>query len=175
MNGEENKVRWKLWAEAVRLWVPIVVSVSAISLTVFQAMSTRRHARLSVQPRLDWSVSVGMGGEVTYALVNDGFGPAILQRLDLQLDGETVGPDGPATCAEIDRRLGREGDAWDTRCFDMEGDFVLRAGDTVVIYASQRAEGAPGLDQPLGPEEYLRLKPVGRYCSFYDDCWDLGP
>lgn len=173
--NEGDPVRWKLYAEAFRLWVPIIVSLCAITLTVFQAMSTRRHARLSVQPRLDWSVSVGAGGEVTYSLVNNGFGPAVLQHLDLALDGETVGPDGPATCAEIDRRLTREGDAWDTGCFDMEGDYVLRAGDGVVVYASRRAEGAPGLAQPLGPEEYLRLRPAGRYCSFYDDCWDLAP
>jgi hypothetical protein len=170
-----NQVRWRLRAEAFRLWVPIVVSLCAISLTVFQAMSTRRHARLSVQPRLDWSVVVGPAGEVSYALVNDGFGPAILKRLDLELDGETVGPDGPATCAEIDRRLGREGDAWDTRCFDMVGDFVLRAGDSVAIYASERAAGAQGLDSPLGPEAYLRLTPAGSYCSFYDECWELTP
>ena len=161
MDDPENQVRWKLWAEAFRLWVPIIVSLSAISLTVFQAMHTRRHARLSVQPRLDWSVAVGRTGDLTYSLVNDGFGPAVLKRLDLEIDGATVGPDGPATCAEIDRRLGREGDAWDTRCFDMEGEFVLRAGDTVVIYASERAAGAPGLDAPPAPEDYLRLSPRG--------------
>jgi hypothetical protein len=40
--------RWKLWAEAVRLWVPIVVSLCAIGLTVFQARATMRHMRLSV-------------------------------------------------------------------------------------------------------------------------------
>ena len=49
-------MRWKLWAEAFRLWVPILVSLCAICLTVFQAMSTRRHTRLSVQPRLDWRI-----------------------------------------------------------------------------------------------------------------------
>jgi hypothetical protein len=31
-------VRWKLWAEAFRAWFPIVISVCAISLTIFQAM-----------------------------------------------------------------------------------------------------------------------------------------
>ncbi|MFO1210602.1 MAG: hypothetical protein U1E40_15495 [Amaricoccus sp.] len=166
-------VRWKLWAEAFRLWLPVVISLCAISLTVFQAMSTRRHARISVQPRLDWSIDAGLNGEVTYGLVNDGLGPAILKNLDLRLDGTHVGPDGPATCTEIDRRLGRDPGQWRTACFDMEGDFVIRAGDRVVVYSSQRAPGAAGLDHPLGPEEYLRLTASGTYCSFYDECWQL--
>ena len=50
---------------------------------------------------------------------------------------------------------------------------MLRPGDRVTVYASSKAEGAPGLDRPLGPEEYLRLTAVGRYCSFYGDCWPL--
>ena len=168
-------VRWKLLAEAVRAWLPIVVSVCAISLTIFQAYSTRRHARLSVQPRLDWTVNLGPDGGIAYRLVNVGFGPAILQELQLALDGEVVGSDGPATCAEVDRRLGREGDAWDTACFDMEGEYVIRAGDRVVVYESRRAAAAPAPAEgaPLGPEDYLRLKPDGRYCSFYDECWAL--
>jgi hypothetical protein len=173
MNG--NPARWKLLAEAVRLWIPIVFSLCAISLTIFQAMATRRHARLSVQPRLEWSIVTGPAGEVTYSLVNNGFGPALLRSLSLVVDGAIVGEDGPATCAEIDRRLGREGEAWDTACFDMEGEFVVRAGDALVVYGSRRAEGADGLAEPLGPEQYLRLAASGRYCSFYEQCWDLAP
>lgn len=168
-------VRWKLFAEAVRAWLPIVVSLCAISLTVFQAYSTRRHTRLSVQPRLDWTVNLGPDGGIAYRLANVGFGPAILRELQLELDGEVVGSDGPATCAEVDRRLGREGDAWDTACFDMEGEFVLRAGDSVVVYESRRAATAPAPSgaAPLGPDDYLRLMPAGRYCSFYEECWAL--
>jgi len=168
-----NEVRWKLYAEGVRTWLPLVISVCAISLTIYQAYNTRRHTRLSVQPRLDWSVEIDGDGQVTYGLVNNGFGPALLTELTLLVDGAPVGPDGPATCAEIDRLLGREGDAWDTNCFDMEGEFVLRPADRVTVYASRKTEGAPGLDRPLAPEEYLRVTAEGRYCSFYEECWPL--
>jgi hypothetical protein len=170
-----NEVRWRLVAEAVRTWLPLIISTCAISLTIYQAYNTRRHTRLSVQPRLDWTVNLQGDGGIAYSLTNDGFGPAILKQLNVKLDGEVVGPDGPATCAAIDRRLGREGDAWDTGCFDMEGDFVIRAGNSVVVYRSQRAAGrpVPAEAAPLGPEEYLRLMPEGSYCSFYNDCWEL--
>jgi hypothetical protein len=100
-----DRVRWKQLAEAARTWLPIVVSLCAISLTIFQAYSTRRHARLSVQPRLDWTANLGPDGGIIHRLLNVGFGPAILDELQLALDGKVVGPDGPATFAEIDRRL----------------------------------------------------------------------
>ena len=168
-----NEVRWKLYAEAVRTWLPLVISACVISLTIYQSYNTRRHTRLSVQPRLDWTIDVTPDGGITYSLLNNGFGPAILRSLNLRLDGEVVGPDGPATCGEIDRRLGRGGDAWDTGCFDMEGDFVIRPGNGVVVYASRPTAAAPVGAKPVGPEDYLRLTPEGRYCSFYEDCWTL--
>ena len=72
-----NEVRWRLYAEAVRTWLPIIISLCAISLTIYQAYTTRRHTRLSVQPRLGWR-SIDDRRRDTYSLVNDGFGPAIL-------------------------------------------------------------------------------------------------
>lgn len=173
MEPGEERTRFKLYAEAFRAWVPIVVSLCAISLTVFQAASTRRHARLSVQPRLGWSIDVSPDGTVRYGLVNEGLGPAIITSLALTVDGKEVGPDGPATCAAVDRLIGREGPVWDTHCFDMIEDYVLRAGDSVMVYASQLAAGATGVDAPLGPETYLRVRAKVRYCSFYEDCWTL--
>jgi hypothetical protein len=164
--------RWKFRAEAVRLWVPIVVSLCAIGLTVFQARATMRHMRLSVQPRLAWNIAVARHGEIGYSLRNDGFGPAVLQSLTLELDGRPVGPDGPETCAKLDAALGRGAPLWETHCFDMEGDYVIRAGDTVLVYGSRVAPGAEA-DAEVTPEQYLRVTPAGTYCSFYDECWEL--
>ena len=74
----EGPVRWKLYAEAFRLWFPLVISLCAISLTVFQAMSTRRHARLSVQPRIEWRISEdAVPGILELSLANVGFGPLV--------------------------------------------------------------------------------------------------
>ena len=167
----DRQAQWRLYAESVRTWLPIVLSLCAISLTVFQAYSTRRHTRLSVQPRLEWRVSAGQDGALAYRIDNDGFGPAILKELRLDLDGAPVGSDGPATCAEIDRRLGRGAPDWETGCFDMDGDFVIRAGAGVTVYTSRPKSAAA---QGQGPAvDYLRLTPMARYCSFYEDCWPL--
>lgn len=169
----EPNVRWRLYAEAFRLWLPIIVSLCAISLTVYQAMATRHHQRLSVQPRLDWNIDVTRDGDVTYSLVNSGVGPAVLKALDLTVDGATVGPDGPATCLAVDAALGRGAPDWDTRCFDMVDDFVIRPGDSVLVYSSQRTADSAAVRQRVPPDEYLRVGVSGRYCSFYEDCWPL--
>ena len=171
--GRMDPTRWRLYAEAFRLWVPILVSLCAISLTIFQAMATRHHQRLSVQPRLDWNIEAGREGDIAYSLVNNGVGPAVLKSLILTVDGKPVGPDGPATCAAVDAAIGRGLPDWDTGCFDMVEDFVIRAGTSVVVYASRRATGLPAEPLRVPPEEYLRLGVVGRYCSFYEDCWEL--
>lgn len=173
MDFRPDRTRVTLFLEAFRTWVPIIVSLCAISLTVFQAVQSRRHTRLSVQPRVDWTIQIDDEGDIDYSLVNNGFGPAILTRLDLRIDGVVVGPDGLETCARISAMLGRDPALWKTSCFDMEGDLVIRAGDRVRIYGSNRLPGNPGLGRPVTRDDYARLTPVGRYCSFYDDCWTL--
>ena len=54
----------------------VVISLCAISLTVYQAMATRRHQRLGVQPRLEVNVAASRDGGLVSKLVNNGFGPA---------------------------------------------------------------------------------------------------
>ena len=49
-------VRWKLYLEAMRAWIPIVISICAISFTIYQGILSRRHTKLSVQPRVDWRI-----------------------------------------------------------------------------------------------------------------------
>lgn len=171
-----DPTRWKLKAEAFRLWLPVVVSLCAISLTIYQAAATRRHQRLSVEPRLEVKISVASDGSLVYALANNGFGPAVLKDITLTLDGAPVGPDGLPTCAKIDAALSRSAPEWDTSCFDKEGDFIIPAGDTETIYASRRAPEANGPDADQArraAEEYLRVGMTGTYCSFYDECFRL--
>lgn len=175
MNPQQDP-RWKLVAEAVRIWLPVVISVCAISLTVFQAISTRRHTRLSVQPRVDWRIEQdALTGTVVLSLVNVGFGPALINDLAFVIDGEPIPATGPEACAEIDRRVERAEDArWDMACFTHQGDYVLRPGESAIIYASRPAPAHAGLDHSAALIDYRRFGATGRYCSFYEDCWTIG-
>jgi hypothetical protein len=167
--------RWKLYAEVFRAWVPIIISVCAICLTVFQAMSTRRHARLSVQPRLDWRIEQdSTAGTIKLSLVNVGFGPALMREVALIVDGDRIPTSGTAACNEIDRRLGRDGDAWDTACITISGEYVLRPGDSVLLYGNRPAPNLANDDHDQDSIDYRRLGAEALYCSFYEECWRLG-
>jgi hypothetical protein len=168
-----DATRWRLFLEAVRIWLPVVISVCAISLTIYQAAANRRHQRLSVQPRLELNVAVSRDGGFVYTLVNHGFGPGILREVGFTLDGAPIGPDGPATCARLDAALGRGAPDWETSCFDKEGDFIIPAGDEVTVYGSRWSKEAAPADPPTAPVEYLRVRMTGTYCSFYEDCFTL--
>jgi hypothetical protein len=166
--------RWKLWAEAFRLWIPVVISLCAISLTIFQAMSTRRHARLSVQPRIDWRIEMDAAtGQITLSLVNVGFGPGVVSGVAVVVDGEPIPATGTDACLEVSRRIGRDGDAWDTACFANESEYVLRAGDSILVYGSRPAPAHAGADHTAELVDYHRFGVTGRYCSFYEDCWEI--
>lgn len=169
----DEEVRWRLTGEFLRAWLPIILSICAISLTAYQASATRRHNRLSVQPRVDWQVKVDLRGSATYKLVNKGFGPAMLREITLLVDGKAVGPDGVVTCQRISALLGRDGPDWETRCLEVEGDYILRAGEDVLVYESRLKDGAPALNTPLDRRDYMRVTVKGRYCSFYEDCFRL--
>ncbi len=169
-----DEVRWRLYLDALRTWLPLVISICAISLTVFQAMSTRKHARLSVQPRMDWRLSEdGDSGEVRITMINAGFGPAIVTDV-VFFHGETeIGPAGFPTCDRLDGLLGRAGDDWDTACFVMSDEYVLRPGDEALIYASV---AAPELSPEEREDKLIDFEKVMveiRYCSLYEDCWRL--
>ena len=169
-----NEVRWKLYAEAVRTWLPLVISACAISLTIYQAYNTRRHTRLSVQPRLDWTIDVTPDGGIAYSLRQQRLragDPAIAEPQarrrggrprragDLRRDRPAARPRG----RRLGHRLLRHGGR-------------LRDPSPATASSSTRA-GRPRRRRParsrVGPEEYLRLTPEGRYCSFYEDCWTL--
>lgn len=162
---------WKLFAEAVRLWLPVVVSVCAISLTVFQAMTARRHTRLSVQPRLEWRVEADTRtGVFEVTLVNVGLGPAILKSAAIAVDGTERPFSGLETCAVVSEALGRTPEAFDTHCFVQSGDRVIRDGESLSLYQSVPA---PGTTPDATVEDYRRLSVSGTYCSFYEDCWQI--
>lgn len=170
-----GEVRWKLWAEAFRTWTPLLISICAISLTIFQAASTRRHARLSVQPRVDFRLTEDATGAVEIAMVNVGFGPAIVTEVTLEHGETDLGQVDVDACQDLDRLLGREGDAWDTGCFVMDGDYVLRPGDAVTLYASRPAEGTNTEEWRDKLIDYAKIELNARYCSFYEDCWWADP
>lgn len=69
----------------------IIVSIASIFIATWQGMETRRHNRLSVRPKLDFSFEVGKNG-FGYSILNQGLGPAIITEAKIFLDGEEFIP-----------------------------------------------------------------------------------
>lgn len=167
----EGTGKWRRRAEHLRTWLPLLISVCAISLTIFQAAASRRHTRLSVQPRVDWRLlQEGSTGEVSISLVNSGFGPAIITHSAILHDGVELGRSGFAACDKLAEVLDRTGPDWDTSCFVLGDDYVLRPGETVRLFGSKPAPGRPAPPVAI-PFEALSVN--ADYCSFYEDCWSM--
>lgn len=73
----------------VSVTVELVLSICAIFLTVYQAVLTRRHNRLSVRPHLVWDIAKiwnKSSVEARFSLHNKGIGPAIIKDRYFLLD-----------------------------------------------------------------------------------------
>ncbi len=65
-----------------------VIALCALFATVWQAYVTRRHNKLSVTPFLTtWIHSDGKNGEYAVDLVNNGVGPALIESVQIFVDG----------------------------------------------------------------------------------------
>lgn len=174
MGEDDETPAWKLFAELLRLWLPILLSICAITLTVVQSTATRRHARLSVQPRLEWRIEADdRAGLLAVSLTNVGLGPAILKTVSIAVDGQARPLSDVRVCEDISRQIGRPADSFDTYCFVQSSERVVRAGDTLELYRSQPAPVHAGDDHTGQGADYRRFGVVGTYCSFYEECWKI--
>jgi hypothetical protein len=90
--AEESLVSW----EAVAGFSSVVVAVCALGLTVWQAVISRRHNRLSVTPHLTtWTQSDEATGRYSVEVLNNGIGPALIRIFCVYVDGQGIGGEGP--------------------------------------------------------------------------------
>lgn len=72
-------------------WIPylaLAVSIVAVALSVWSAWETRRYNRLSVTP----AVHIRADSKGTFALINNGIGPARLEEVRFYYEGELSRP-----------------------------------------------------------------------------------
>jgi hypothetical protein len=66
-----------------------VIALAALGLSVYEAMLSRRHARLSVRPLLDSELHVSSARDrFCLVVTNNGLGPAIIKKWQLLVDGK---------------------------------------------------------------------------------------
>jgi hypothetical protein len=69
-----------------------VISICALALSIYSAWESREHDKISVQPRLEFSLVANQNlPEVGIYIENNGLGPAFLADMRIYLDGRRVG------------------------------------------------------------------------------------
>ena len=69
-----------------------IIAITAVAVAVWQGVLTRRHNKLSVRPILNFKIGSSKALDfVGIRLVNDGFGPAIVESINLFIGNEFVG------------------------------------------------------------------------------------
>jgi hypothetical protein len=65
-----------------------VISICALALSIYSAWESRQHDKISVQPRLEFSMAGDQNApEVGIYIANNGLGPAFLTGMRIYLDG----------------------------------------------------------------------------------------
>ncbi len=83
----------------------IVIAVVSIVVSVWEGLETRKHNRLSVQPRLEISFNTNRDG-FGYSLRNAGLGPAIITDKRIYVDGSEISESGFSGYEKLLKLLG---------------------------------------------------------------------
>ncbi|MUK27099.1 hypothetical protein [Aliivibrio fischeri] len=69
----------------------IVIAVSALGATIYQAYLNRKHNRIAVTPHLHyWSKNDELNNTYSLEVINNGIGPARITKFELMLNGTIV-------------------------------------------------------------------------------------
>jgi len=148
--------------------VAIVISLSALGVSVFEVTSIKDQQKASVWPYLELSQSYsGQGFEVTVS--NKGIGPALLGDVGFLHNGQRL-RDSDQLDALIEQTVGAErAFSYDTyRVRDVSND-VLAPGEEVVLFGVPWTPDTRAFIEGVGGS----ISAAGCYCSVYDECWDV--
>lgn len=147
------------WERRLSTWIPILVGLCALMLTVYGGCEDRRFKRLSVRPELDLTPLFEKDWN-GWVMRNNGLGPARVRWFRVSVDGQ---PKKDWVQVKTALPLPR-GQFTFTNPYP---DTIVRQGERVPLF------GFPGNYPALGALQ----KAAGRvqmsicYCSLYEDCW----
>lgn len=139
--------------EKLSHYAVVVIAVSALVVSVWQAGITIKHNKLTVKPYLDYHI-IQMDSMLTVNFSNEGFGPAILEEVSFFYENEQY-----RTVWEVLEKMD-EVDNW-------AGSFNYNPGTVV-------ATGAKKLLISLkGGTHSRKVKVVFRYKSIYEESFKM--
>lgn len=144
-------------AARIGAWSAMLIALSSLAITLYEARATREHDRVSVWPRLAQESS-DSAGIYDRSITNVGLGPALVRSHEVRLD-DTVRTSWSPVVAAL------AGPAAQPSWFfsSVGAGTVILPGHTIHVLTV----GGAGVDM----RQDRRV--VGRvcYCSLYGECW----
>jgi hypothetical protein len=153
---KKTRRRWS--AEMITACAAVVIGVSALAVSLYEAGLIREHQRASVWPYLQGGHSWD-GSSFRILVENSGIGPARVEAVQLTVDGSPV-PDWTGFFQALEVPTS----AYTTS--QLSGRVLLpgRPLEVLILNAPEMAAATF--------ERWDRVAVRTCYCSVYDECWD---
>jgi hypothetical protein len=152
-------------------WVMIasaVIASCALWFSIWQAAQQRRHNRLSVKPHLaTWTYRDPQKGTFKVELINNGLGPAHIERFSLELDGVGLS-ENPMPGLENFLNRAFPNTPYRATVGSVEGNYVMAPKEIRTIIELQFLK-APFPTKKAMDDAVAKLEIEVGYRSFYDE------
>lgn len=153
--------------ESISKYVPLFISVLALVTSVYSAMQTRLHDRLSARPFIYFSRVLDAGAnELGLFLANDGLGSATVSNMRVYFDEKRVNSFDEISEKILNMNiLSQTTPGWD---YDGSFDTVLRSGAVLKLYHTSRSN----VQNVRSFRTIIRqrLFIIVYICSMYNEC-----
>lgn len=150
--------------EKISSYSAFIISVAAIAISVWSAIETRGHNKLSVKPNVIFvTQSSSADPEIGIFVENNGLGPAQIMETRIYLDGKQIHHWQDIT----DRMPGYWTDGAPTWFFSTR-PYTLRSGEHRGLYyvAPKHVANGEGFNDLI----WNRIFVISKVCSMYDEC-----
>lgn len=148
--------------------IAIVISLSALGVSVFEVTSIKDSQKASVWPYLEITQNYSADGfKVT--VTNKGIGPALLGNVGLYYDDQSVTSSDQLDAVIRDVIGPERAFSYDTYMMRVVSNGVLSPGEEVVLFGVPWTADTRAFVQNVSKDVTAK----GCYCSVYDDCWSV--
>lgn len=148
--------------------IAIVISLSALGVSVFEVTSLQGQQRASVWPYLEVSKSYSSEG-FRVSISNKGIGPALLGDVKVFHNRSELASSDDLDAFIIETIGEDRAFSYDTYSAKDASEDVLAPGDVAVLFGVPWTENTRTFVERTGEG----FRAVGCYCSVYGDCWSF--
>lgn len=149
--------------------VAIVISLSALGVSVFEVTSLQDQQKASVWPYVEISRRYsGEGFEVS--LANKGIGPALLGDVEISMQGQTITSSDILDKIISDAVGPERAFSYDTYRARDASQQVLAPGESLILFGVPWTADTRAFVNSTASS----IQATGCFCSVYEDCWSVG-